>query len=195
MKKNGFTLIEALAVIIILGIIMTIAIPAVSKYILQSDKSAYASDVIAYLETARGEYEMKDYGSYLKSNEIMIVPLKNIELEKGSSKESPFGKIDLDRSYILIVPEKKGYEFYATVVDDTGTGFIEKKQNELNKSVIQNDIKDEIEPLATYLDSSKVFKFTINDNNYEYSDIRNIDTYERQNLDADIIILKIVAQP
>ena len=32
-KKNGFTLVELLAVVVILGIIMVISIPAVTKWI------------------------------------------------------------------------------------------------------------------------------------------------------------------
>ena len=61
-NEKGFTLIEALAVIIILGVVMIIAVPAVSKYILRSDKAVYASDITAYVETIRAKYEMKEYG-------------------------------------------------------------------------------------------------------------------------------------
>ena len=41
MKRRGFTLIEILAVIIILGIIALIAIPVVSNYIVDSRKKTY----------------------------------------------------------------------------------------------------------------------------------------------------------
>ena len=82
MKKNGFTLIEMIAVIIILGIIMLIAIPAVTEYILKSDRATYATDVIAYLETARADYEMKEYGELLKDDEIMILLILKREIKK-----------------------------------------------------------------------------------------------------------------
>ena len=50
MSKKAFTLIELLAVIIIIGILMVIAVPSVSNYISGSKKSAYvdtAKDLIA----------------------------------------------------------------------------------------------------------------------------------------------------
>ena len=62
-NEKGFTLIEILAVVIILGIIMIITIPAVSNYIVSSNKSAYASDLVAFAETVKAEYEMKEYES------------------------------------------------------------------------------------------------------------------------------------
>ena len=54
MKKNGFTLIELVSVIIILSIIALIAIPAVNKIVVQSRKSAFEvsannlADIIKY---------------------------------------------------------------------------------------------------------------------------------------------------
>ena len=56
MKRNerAFTLIELLAVIIILGIILTIAIPNVSKIIVDSRKSTYIVSANRFVEATRG---------------------------------------------------------------------------------------------------------------------------------------------
>lgn len=186
MKKNGFTLVEILAVIIIIGIIMTIAIPAVSKYILSSDRAVYSSDVTAYIETVRAEYGMKEYGDLLKDDEIMIVPIEYVELEKGDLK-SPFADYDLDRSYIVIVPYKNGYQYYANVVDNQKIGIVMKTQQELSKEVVEDDVKNKIESYKTYLyDRTK--KFVVNDNTYTQCDIRDINTHEK-NYENAIIVL------
>ena len=188
MRKNGFTLIEALAVIIILGIIMLIAVPSVSKYILNSDRSTYASDVSAYLETARAEYEMKEYGTFLKDDEVMIVPIEYIELEKGS-KESPFGEFDLTKSYVVIAPYKNGYQYYANVVDSQGKGVVMKAQNELNKEAVEDGIENKIEPYEAYYDST--VSMVINKNTYQMCEIRDIETNERVEEDAIIVMCSI----
>ena len=51
MKKNnkGFTLVELLAVIVILGLLMAIAIPSVTKYITQSRKKTLVSTIDSYV--------------------------------------------------------------------------------------------------------------------------------------------------
>ena len=41
MKKKGFTLVELVAVILVLGIILLIAVPLVTNLITNSQKSAY----------------------------------------------------------------------------------------------------------------------------------------------------------
>ena len=43
MNKKGFTLVELLAVIVILAVVITVAVPAFNKYILQSEKQYYNS--------------------------------------------------------------------------------------------------------------------------------------------------------
>ena len=54
MKKNkGFTLIEIIAVVIIIGIIALIAVPSVSSYIANSRKTAYAAHEKSMEEAAK----------------------------------------------------------------------------------------------------------------------------------------------
>ena len=52
-KKKGFTLIELIAVIIIIGFLSAIAIPTVTKYIMQSEKTVYVSFEKTMIEAAK----------------------------------------------------------------------------------------------------------------------------------------------
>lgn len=52
-KKKGFTLVELLAVIIILGIISAITIPLVSTYINDSKQTAYEQLIASIEQTAQ----------------------------------------------------------------------------------------------------------------------------------------------
>ena len=52
-NRKGFTLIELLAVITIMGILMLVAIPAVSRTIENSRRDAYMDVVKAYINTVR----------------------------------------------------------------------------------------------------------------------------------------------
>lgn len=185
-KKNGFTLVEMIAVIIILGIIMVIAVPAVSKYILNSNDATYAGDIQAFVETIRSGYEMEEYGPHVKEGEIMIVPIENVEFEKGESKESPYGAYDLTKSYVLIVPERNGYEFYANVVDVNGIGVVMKKSNELNKDAIEEDIALKITSWNSYKSSGT--KLVYNKKTYSMCEVRDIDTPEFSANDAIVVM-------
>ena len=51
--KKGFTLIELLAVITIMGILMLVAIPAVSRTIENSRRDTFADNVKTYINTVR----------------------------------------------------------------------------------------------------------------------------------------------
>ena len=171
-KKNGFTLIEILSVIIIIGIIMIIAVPAVTKYIFKSNKSVYASNVSAFVETIRAEYEMKTYGSLLKDDEIMLVPIEHVIFEKGDSNSSPYGEYDFNRSYILVIPERNGYAFYATVIDLTKVGFINVRENEISEEMVQEDITTNIDSISSYNNQGSTIDF--NGKTYRRSDVRTI---------------------
>ena len=49
-NKKGFTLIELISVIIIIGVVLVIAVPAISSYIGESKKSVYVSMAKNYID-------------------------------------------------------------------------------------------------------------------------------------------------
>ena len=139
MNKKGFTLIEVIAVIIIIGVMLLIAVPNVTGYIFTSRKSSFATDIHAYLETVRAEYLGREYGPLVEDEELLIVPIKNIILEKGDAGQSPFGNYVYDKSYIVVAPEKSGYEYYANVLDESKHGVIMTPYSVLDKDEILED--------------------------------------------------------
>lgn len=185
-KKNGFTLVEIIAVIIIIGIVLIIAIPAVSKYINNSNKASFAADAQGFIENVRSEYEMEYYGKFIKSDELMIVPIEYIDFEKGLSKEGPFGDYDLSKSYILIAPERNGYQFYATIIDVNGIGVVMKSNNELSKNSVENELTDRVTSWAAYKSGS--LRFDYNDKTYSKCEIRDIESLEKNYEDAIIVL-------
>ena len=186
-KKNGFTLIEILSVIIIIGIIMIIAVPAVTKYIIKSNKSVYASNASAYLESVRAKYEMKEYGSLLKDDEIMVVPIGSVVFEKGNNTSSPYGDYDFNRSYVVIVPERNSFIYYATVIDSENVGLVKVKESEINEESIEEGITAKLPELDIYKNPGTIFD--LDGRAYKRSDVRSIEG-EDVNTDYDVYIFK-----
>lgn len=201
MNKKGFTLIEVMAVLIILGVILLIAVPAVSTYIVSSRKSNYYTTANSYVDTIIGYYDMKEFGSLLKKNEIMIVPIKDITLEKGGSNETPFGEIDYGKSYIVITYNGTKTSYYVNMYDSSGYGIFNVKSDNLSsKSVINDDTKTitDIKPLVSCTGGKFVLNntvFTFNSKDYEatyfntYGSSLDSDSCD-ENYDLPVIILK-----
>ncbi len=159
MNKKGFTLVEVISVIVIIGILMLIAIPAVSSYILSSRKASYAADIHAFVETIKGKYDDKSFGSYVRDDEVMIVPMNTIDLEIGNSNESPFGPYDFTRTYAIVLTEYNKYQIYVNTADTIGYGIVMKSINELSKENVEFEVKDKITPWSEYINPRNFFSY------------------------------------
>ena len=136
-SKKGFTLVELLATILILGIIMIIAIPAVSKYIMGSRESAYVTSINKYAEEARNEINGRIY-TLKREDTIYYIPTKCLKIE--NKDESPYGT--MLESYVAVTYKKGGeYTYYYVGRDDTGHGIGElTKVSEIDESTLSSDV-------------------------------------------------------
>ena len=137
-RSKAFTLIELLAVIIILGILMIIAIPSVTTYISNSRKSAYIDTVKEVVGGARtlvnsGKLETFDQDT------TYYIPTSCIATENGL--QTPYGKFST--AYIVVTYTGDGYDYYFTGTDTSKTGIKTVVPNDLlNEDYIESDIED-----------------------------------------------------
>lgn len=82
MKKKGFTLVELLGVIVILGIIATITVPIVQRTIIENTEEAYNDQIISF-ERAAKNYVASDVYKMSNCKDIICTVSLNELQEKG----------------------------------------------------------------------------------------------------------------
>ena len=83
-KNNGFTLIETLMVIVILGSLLIIVIPNISKRVTESRKKTYIASIDSYVSSAGIEIANKKY-KFRKNDVIYALPVECIPISTKSS--------------------------------------------------------------------------------------------------------------
>ena len=135
-KSKAFTLIELLAVIIILGILMIIAIPSVTSYISESRKSAYIDTAKNLVSGARTLVNTGRLGMY-DTSATYYIPEKCITTE-GETK-SPYG--EFVQAYIGVTFDGSGYKYYWISVDSSRQGIKDiTPQEKLENKLIESDL-------------------------------------------------------
>ena len=120
-NKKGFTLIELLAVIVILAILLAVAIPMVTNYISGSRKDSMVTTAKEFADAVEKDATSDKFELPISSNEVTIVSLDLMKLQKGGTK-SPFNaKWVVDSSYVAIINVGTDidpiYKYFVTLAD------------------------------------------------------------------------------
>ena len=135
---NAFTLIELLAVIIILGILMLVAIPSVTRYISDSRRETYIETARQYVKGAvnlvnDGQLDMYD------TNTTYYIPSSCIKLESGG--QSPYGG-KFNPAYIVVTYNNDSYNYYWMSTDNQGMGIkVPTLDGKLNIESVETGVK------------------------------------------------------
>ena len=89
MNKKGFTLVELLAVIVILGLLMAIAIPSVTKYITQSRKKTLISSIDSYITGVTTAVNDNEFGALSNQDVCYYIPVSNDKTASCVTLENP----------------------------------------------------------------------------------------------------------
>ena len=136
-RKKGFTLIEILAVIIILGILIIIAVPAVTKYIENSRRSALIDTAKQVIAGARNYVNSGNMSMYSPDTTYYLP----ISCFKNENKAKSING-DFTVAYVGVVYTGSGYNYYWTSVDEEGEGIRNlTAYDELTEDVIESGIK------------------------------------------------------
>lgn len=98
MKNNkGFTLVETIAVIIILGVILSIAVPSITNVVKSTNKNRMISDAETFISEVKEYVESDTIGNTPKDNKYKLVNIKS-KLSK-----SPYGgNYNMESSFVII---------------------------------------------------------------------------------------------
>ena len=110
--KKGFTLIEVLAVVALLGVIALIAYPAVDKAIKDAREKSYNESINHIIDTAYLYSSSTDIGYSTSYQALPIETLKNAGLLRNEDLKNPIND-DVISGCVMYrwVTAKKQYEF------------------------------------------------------------------------------------
>lgn len=149
MNRRGFTLVELLAVIVILGIVLTIAIPATSNYITNSRRESFVTVMKEYTEAVRKEIVSGNYQAPMDPNTVTLVSLDLISLDKGKKESSFDSEWIKNKSYVAVVnvgtSEEAKYEYYIAAQDEKNYALPLMNITDVTKTSIISNAKNKME--------------------------------------------------
>ena len=135
-KEKGFTLIELIAVVIILGLIALIAIPYFTGS-MKTFRSDFYDNLSRTVETAGKEY-FKDNTKYLPSKDLYSskISLNNLINQKyiNNSDDYEGNACDLEKSYVIVIKMSRSNYKYAVCLVCPGDNFTTFSQTECDNS-------------------------------------------------------------
>lgn len=130
LNKKGFTLVELLAMMVILGILMAVTIPNIAGIAEANKKQAYAEDALKFKNTVEYLLRSGDEENYLKpehDGECVVVSLThlvadeygNVDLAGTEYENAPNGgKYWVDYSYVVMKKKSGEYEYHVQLIED-----------------------------------------------------------------------------
>lgn len=99
MKNNkGFTLVETIAVIIILGVVLSIAVPSITNVVKSTNKNRMISDAETFISEVKEYIESDTIGNTPNDNKYTLEDIKG----KTKLSKSPYGEEYKKNSYVDI---------------------------------------------------------------------------------------------
>ena len=149
MKKNGFTLVELLAMLVVLGIIMVIAIPNISGMLANQRLDQLKNDANSMVESAKMKVNKDRLMVKPSEGECIGLSLNYLDDTDSIAKGPNGGNYDKFDSIVIYTRQNNRYKYYVRLVEEhngkrTGIHFVESTGIQKLKTSDTGDIQDNI---------------------------------------------------
>ena len=172
MNKKGFTLIELIATIVVLGVIMTIVVVSITGNINSSKDDSFVNLGKNYAESVRAMRSNGELYYEPKTDEAVLIPYEQVKgLEINNSDVTGYGKILPSYCFISVLNKNNNYLYYINQVDESYHILDRKENNNVSKDDIEasEDILSNLAQVKTPLSS---FHINYDGNNYSLKGVR-----------------------
>ena len=158
MKRNGFTLVELLASLTILGILMAVTVPNVVGILTQNREITYNEDAKKMISAAK--YKMAGNNGVVRpgNNNCIVMSLGYLDNDEFENPPND-GKYLRDQSFVVIKRVGKRYQYYVRIAEE---------MTDDGKTLFGIDVVDE-DTLENGVEAKKLDY--INNVNVEYSNL------------------------
>ena len=159
-NQKGFTLVELLAMLVILGILMAVTIPNITGILGNSRLNKTKNDATQIVETAKTRIAKDSSIGKPKVRECLILTLNFIDDNEEFTTGANGGTYNEFESYVLYTREGSKYKYYIRLVEEEDSGNIGIP---LRDSTTIDKIKsDDIKKISTMYGLSKNRDASIN---------------------------------
>ena len=122
MKNKGFTLVEVLAMLVVLGILMAVTIPNITGIVNQHKTNAIKSDVTKMVDSAKIKMSTDDDVKRPKQGQCVIFSLNYLNYNKDIGDGPHDGTYLEYDSFVIVKREGNAYKYYVRLVEETKDG-------------------------------------------------------------------------
>lgn len=157
-NKKGFTLVELLAVIVILGVLLMIAVPAVQNVIKKTKNNATQKQAELFIDAAKKMAIIDE-----ATSDMVIYKLSDLD-----------SSVDTNRftGMVVALKENGSYKYYIYLNDSVNKKTIDNNNNDIFEFASEDKINENV------TDGGNVFSeqtqiINVNNNTYSYSNSSN----------------------
>lgn len=123
MNNKGYTLVELIAMVVVIGVLMVIAVPNIAGILQKSKQEFVTEDIHRMVSNAKQKLETEKVKYPDSNGRCTVLTLKFINSNDDFTEGANGGKFDMDNSYVVIKKEainstSSVYKYYIRLVEE-----------------------------------------------------------------------------
>ena len=158
-NKKGFTLVELLAVIVILGVLLMIAVPAVQNVIKKTKNNATQKQAELFIDAAKKMAIIDE-----ATSDMVIYKLRDLDSDVDTNRFT---------GMVVALKENGSYKYYIYLNDSVNKKTIGNNNNDIFEFASEDKINEKVTDGVKEFKEGSTQIIKVNNNTYSYSNNSN----------------------